>query len=472
MASHHHLHHAHHHQPPPRTTAICCTSSYNTCCCTQTHNPYPPQPPPPPATDPLLQALASQFLQSTPPDPYSPHHNLRPKNPHHTHNAHHPKHRFRQQPPQDQLISSLLSRIEALESSLHHYSSSASHCSHSPYSRSLRDSAARVIQTQFRAFLVRRSRTLRQLKDLSFIKSAFTSLKSSISSETHLDFHAISQKSINLLLKLDSIQGGDPIVRDGKRSISRDLVRFLEFIDGVVMKRHGLSLKAVKNVKGVKNVRFGQNVNKPRVLPAKCGRDMGWDQREKIENLRDRIEKIRGFARIAENDEEDVELEGFQHDSDEDEENLRLRFKNGVLVKGHGLQPKVKKNVSFAENGNVYRVFSNSDEPVSGWDGSDSSDDHGEFVENRCSEVEEVKGIAQETEEDDEEAHTENGESPQASSDGERNPRARMTPRREDIYETRGRDQVQNEYLLFSAPLPAKMESKSDILKRNKAVKL
>ncbi|XP_068336251.1 BAG family molecular chaperone regulator 8, chloroplastic [Pyrus communis] len=462
MASHHHLHHAHHHQPQTPTAAICCTSSYNTCCCTQTHNPYPP---PPPATDPLLQALASQLLQSTPPDPYSPHHNLRPKNPHHTHNAHHPKHRSRQQPPQDQLISSLLSRIEALESSLHHYSS-ASHCSHSSYSRSLRDSAARVIQTHFRAFLVRRSRTLRQLKDLAFIKSAFTSLKSSISSETHLDFHAISQKSINLLLKLDTIQGGDPIVRDGKRSISRDLVRFLEFIDGVVMKRHGLSLKAVKNV------RSGQNVNKPRVLPAKCGRDVGWDQREKIENLRDRIEKIRGFARIAENDEEDVELEGFQHDSDEDEENLRLRFKNGVLVKRRGLQPKVKKNVSFAENGNVYRVFSNSDEPVSGWDGSDSSDDHGELVENPCGEVEEVKGIAQETEEDDEEAHTENGESPQASSDGEINPGARMTPRREDMYETRGRDQGQNEYLLFSAPLPVKMESKADTIKRNNAVKL
>ncbi|KAM2993714.1 hypothetical protein FF2_045777 [Malus domestica] len=118
--------------------------------------------------------------------------------------SHHPKHCFHHQEQQDQLIFSLLSRIEALEAFLHHYSSS--HHSHSPYSRSLRDSAARVIQTHFRAFLVRRSQTLRQLKDLAFIKSAFTFLKSSISSETHLDFHAISQKSINLLLKLDSIQ--------------------------------------------------------------------------------------------------------------------------------------------------------------------------------------------------------------------------------------------------------------------------
>ncbi|KAI5340853.1 PREDICTED: BAG family molecular chaperone [Prunus dulcis] len=466
MASHHHHPHPHHHHQTPPPTTICCTSSYNSCCCTQSHQPCSPQPPPL-VTDPLLQAIASQLIQSNPPDPYSCHSKLRHRNPQPTHKFLHPKPRLHQQEQQEEqqlhahsIISSLLSRIEALEASLHRYSS---YRSQSSYSRSLRDSAARVIQTHFRAFLVRRSRTLRQLKDLAFIKSAFNSLKSSISNDTHFDFHAVSQKAIDLLLKLDSIQCGDPIVRDGKRSISRDLVRFMEFIDGVVMKRHGLSLKAVKNA------RFGQNVNKSRVLPTKCD-DLGRDQREIIGKLRDRIEKIRGFARVSENDEEDVELEGFQHVSDEDEENLMTRFKNGVLVKRHGLQPKVKKNVSFAENGNVYRVFSNSDAPVSSGDGSDSSDDHGELVENLRSEVEDVKGFAQETEDDDE-AHTENDGSPQAS-DGERNPRARMTQRREDIYETKVHDLGRNGYLLFSAPLPVKMESKADIIKRNKAVKL
>ena len=38
------------------------------------------------------------------------------------------------------------------------------------------------------------------------------------------------------------------MIRDGKRSISKDLVRFLEFIDGFAMKRHGLSFKAMKNM--------------------------------------------------------------------------------------------------------------------------------------------------------------------------------------------------------------------------------
>ena len=38
------------------------------------------------------------------------------------------------------------------------------------------------------------------------------------------------------------------MIRDGKRSISKDLVRFLEFIDGIALKRHGLSFKAMKNM--------------------------------------------------------------------------------------------------------------------------------------------------------------------------------------------------------------------------------
>lgn len=273
--------------------------------------------------------------------------------------------------------------------------------------------------------------------------------------------HAIPQKALALLLKLDSVQCGDPIVRDGKRSISRDLIRFLEFIEGVAVKRQGLCLKPVKNVRPV------QNVNKSRVLGNKCG-GLGRDQREMIGKLRDRIEKIRGFARVSENDEEDVELEGFQHVSDDDEESLG-QYRNGALLKRHGFQPKVKKSVSFAEN-NVFRVYDNNDEVVSSGDGSDSSDDHGERVEN-CSEVEDVKGFSLETEDDDE-AHVENGGSPQTS-DAERNRRARMSQRRGEIYEVKGHGQGQNEYLLFSAPRPVKMDSKEDNgVKRNQGVKI
>ena len=78
--------------------------------------------------------------------------------------------------------------------------------------------------------------------------------------------------------------------RDGKRLISRDLVRFLEFIDGFAMKRHGLSFKAMKNMN------FGHpNCNKGRVLGTTI-RSLG-GQREVIQKLRARVEKISGFFR-------------------------------------------------------------------------------------------------------------------------------------------------------------------------------
>uniref|UniRef100_A0A2N9GCF2 BAG domain-containing protein n=1 Tax=Fagus sylvatica TaxID=28930 RepID=A0A2N9GCF2_FAGSY len=292
---------------------------------------------------------------------------------------------------------------------------------------SLRDLAARVIQTHFRAFLVRRSRTLGHLKDLALIKSAFNSLKSSFSSETHFDFDVLSHKAMDLPLKLDSVQGRDPMIRDGKRSISRDLVRFLEFIDGVAVKRRGLSFKATKNMS------FGHP---------------------------NELLKI---------DEDDVELEGFQQaiddeeEEEEEEENHRVvisgkngQIRNGVLVKRNGVQSKVKKSVSFAENGNV--------------------DDEGELEGNLCSELEEVKVFPQGTEEEEEEeeeeedeAHLENEGSPQTS-DGERY-NARFLRNGGD-YEIRGHCHDQNVDFLYSAPLPVKMESKADQMKKRRAVKI
>ena len=42
------------------------------------------------------------------------------------------------------------------------------------------------------------------------------------------------------------LQSGDPMVREGKRSISRELVRTLDFIDKWVVKEHQLSLDAIE----------------------------------------------------------------------------------------------------------------------------------------------------------------------------------------------------------------------------------
>lgn len=252
------------------------------------------------------------------------------------------------------------------------------------------------------------------------------------------------------------------MIRDGKKSISRDLVRFLEFVDGVAVKRNGLSIKVMKND------RFGRNGDKSRAhLGSKCGNSVG-DHRAIIGKLRDRVEKIRGFARVSDNDEEHVELEGFQHFSndDEEEEYPRVvingkngRIRNGVLVKRHGAQPRVKKSVSFAEeDGNVFKVSSNTHESFSNGDGtclddSGSSDDHEELVEKICSEVEEMKSLSQGTEDD--------GEEHMETDEGERIARVTNIQRRE----TRGSCQDSNRDFVFSAPLPAHMEAKADLVR-------
>ncbi|KAJ7974335.1 BAG family molecular chaperone regulator 8, chloroplastic-like [Quillaja saponaria] len=463
MDSHYYHHHYPHQNQPLAATAT-------NCCCRQPHHSHPAAPPPPVPTDPLLQAIASQLLQS---NPHLTHfHTQYPK--FQTEKLHNQQHYRKQRlHPQEQqthfTIASLLCRIEALESSLPRFSSHGDLSS-----SSLRDLAARIIQTHFRAFLVRRSRTLRQLKDLALIKSSFSSLKSSISTETHIDFEALSHRAMDLLLKLDCIQGGDPMIRDGKRPISRDLVRFLDYVDGIAAKKRGLCIKTIKNA------RTDKKVTKSSVLGARYGEDLGVDQKEMLENLRDRVERMCQISKISENVENGVELEGFHQVSDDDvvgggkpsglisEKNgLSLIKNDGVLVKRQHLQPKVKKSVSFAENGNVY---GNTYELVSSEDGtcldeSVSSDEQRELPENLCSEVEEVMGSYQGVE-DDEETPLENGGSPQ-SSDGER---IRVL-KSEGRNERRGHFQRQNGKFAFSAPLPVKMEPRADLMNR-KGVKI
>ncbi|TYG52259.1 hypothetical protein ES288_D09G012500v1 [Gossypium darwinii] len=415
MACHHHHHHQHQH-----TSATCCS----TCSCSQCFQPAPASSPYPQQSDHLLQALASL---------------LQPQQNHYLNQIHHLKsfqdqnfatknHHFhqKQQEQPDFLISSLVSRINALESSLHSFSK-ASSCSSYP-SFSLKDAAARVIQTHFRAFLVHRSRTLRQLKDLAFIKSSLKALKLSVSNNIHFDPQVVSQKAMDLLLKLDSFQGGDSMIRDGKRSVSKDLIQFLEYVDGLVLKRHKLLYKNAKNIRVLRN-----GSSKPKVLRSKSG--------EVMEKLRDRVEKLERFSTIEEGNDV-VELEGFHQGIDEAEN--KNKNKNGeLLLKRQGIQPKVKKTVSFAENGNVYRIISNGDEVSSSGDGSltdesVSNDERGDTMENLVKESEDLVENLEEAMNLNKEARSNSVED----------------------YQIQGHDFV------FSAPLPVKMESKADLMKK------
>jgi hypothetical protein len=69
--------------------------------------------------------------------------------------------------------------------------------------------AARTIQEHFRRFLARRSRTLRQLKELAILRSKAASLRGSLSGTGRRrckDPVAVSEAAMGLLLHLDGIQ--------------------------------------------------------------------------------------------------------------------------------------------------------------------------------------------------------------------------------------------------------------------------
>ncbi|KAK1699130.1 hypothetical protein QYE76_015827 [Lolium multiflorum] len=217
---------------------------------------YPHPPPPPPQHQQQHQGPQSHAYPQPPPPP--------------------PPQQQPYQPDHGQLLlHSLLRRVAALETTLphsyfptpppipqphphphHRHHRAAAHLEESddppspPPRRarggrrpppSERELAARTIQEHFRRFLARRSRTLRQLKELAILRSKAASLRGSLSGSGRgrcKDPVAVSEAAMGLLLHLDGIQGGDPMIREGKRAVSRELSRILEFVDKVLVKDH------------------------------------------------------------------------------------------------------------------------------------------------------------------------------------------------------------------------------------------
>lgn len=326
---------------------------------------------------------------------------------------------------QQPIISSLSRRIAALESSLRHHAASRS--------QSLRDAAARTIQTYFRAFLVRRSRTLRQLKDLASIKSAINVLKSSVSDNNPLDPLALSHKALQLMLKLDSIRGDDPMIRDGKKSINLELTRFLDFIDGVTVKRSGFVRE---------NVRQGESSKKSRGL---YNNNKKMDNRDrKLEDLVNRIEAL--YNKVPQVQQEDGEED---EEVESPRKNVVILSRKGGFRNGgpDGIQAKVKKNVKFSEDGNVYYVPRSRNEPVV-IDGDDITD-----LLNAKKKLDllrrEAEEVSKDNNEGDEVAQSDDGESTKSSDDDddERGP-------------------------TYSAPLPVRMETRPDLMDKRKTSKL
>ncbi|KAL6551595.1 hypothetical protein OROGR_007749 [Orobanche gracilis] len=429
MASHHH--HLRHY---PTAASYCyCSPPYSLC-----HH----HPPPQPDWHPLYHPPPQPHL-------YSAQTNLP--------NSHqcHPRSQercFEEERETQHTISSLLHRIATLESALRSRSS--------PHS--LREAAARTIQTHFRAFLLHRSRTIRQLKALASLKSTLGFLKSSVSKQTHFDYDVVYHHAMELVGRLDTIQGGDPMIRDGKKSVRRELNNFLDFIDGFDIEHMGVS-------SGI-NVRY-KRCNMKNKVPGGEKRVSNMKRGElrsaTMEKLRGLVERIDKLSEEMDDEEESKVIES---PDDVFMEKYRVcdNVKAGLVKQVRGVQSKLKKSVSFADNVKVYSLEKN-------YSDDDGNIDRVKFVsrdfeDDLCREVEEIGVSSKEAENDDDdveevpevEVHSENGCVDEKES--------RSCLRSGGDFGRRIYNQHEVDNAAFSAPLPLKMETRAGMIDKRKKI--
>ncbi|KAK7401151.1 hypothetical protein VNO78_12470 [Psophocarpus tetragonolobus] len=99
--------------------------------------------------------------------------------------------------------------------------------------------AALLIQISFRAYLIRRSKALRALRELAVAKSKLKEIRAQFNNfayRRHVVHDAeerqrFSEKIIVLLLTVDAIEGADMMVRSAKRSMVDELEAMLDVVD-------------------------------------------------------------------------------------------------------------------------------------------------------------------------------------------------------------------------------------------------
>ncbi|KAI3493440.1 hypothetical protein L1887_41830 [Cichorium endivia] len=97
--------------------------------------------------------------------------------------------------------------------------------------------AAVMIQSVYRGFEVRKSQPLMKLKQISDVRKQVVELRNRVQDlESSIDNKqklVISETIMSLLLKLDTIQGLHPIVRDVRKSVAKELVSLQEKLDSL-----------------------------------------------------------------------------------------------------------------------------------------------------------------------------------------------------------------------------------------------
>ncbi|KAI9101490.1 hypothetical protein K1719_023972 [Acacia pycnantha] len=111
--------------------------------------------------------------------------------------------------------------------------------------------AALLIQISFRAYLIRRSKALRALRELAVAKSKLKEIRAQFNNfayRRHLardaeELQRFSEKIIVLLLTVDAIEGADMMVRSAKRSMVDELEAMLNVVDPQPAACRSLSFK-------------------------------------------------------------------------------------------------------------------------------------------------------------------------------------------------------------------------------------
>ncbi|KAL3743591.1 hypothetical protein ACJRO7_018807 [Eucalyptus globulus] len=122
-------------------------------------------------------------------------------------------------------------------------------------SRTLSDEEAAVrIQSAYRGFEVRKWETLKKLKQMAKVRDEVTKVRESIKElassydtlpdqgQLERQKALIGESIMNLLLRLDTIQGLHPDLRDIRKSLARELVALQEELDSLTTKRLGESV--------------------------------------------------------------------------------------------------------------------------------------------------------------------------------------------------------------------------------------
>ncbi|KAJ4892424.1 BAG family molecular chaperone regulator 6 [Raphanus sativus] len=103
------------------------------------------------------------------------------------------------------------------------------------------DEAARVIQSRFRGYDVRRWEPIKKLKEIASVREQMGDIKKRVQVlELSADRHTVGKEIVvlgemvmSLLLKLDSVQGLHPSIRDFRKSLARELSDMQENIDSL-----------------------------------------------------------------------------------------------------------------------------------------------------------------------------------------------------------------------------------------------